>query len=180
MPRPSHVALVSLSLLVPLACESEPEPEPVTFDPEEVIAEAIEFEANYERLDLDGVATVHDSNGVITAHIWANDIGAEVFRTIDIDDPTQIVEMPRGAVFVKENYGQDGAPLDFMQVLAKFEEGYHPAGNDWFFALITRDGEPIQERVGKGAEVTFCVDCHGSMAINTDYIIGLAAAEQAP
>ena len=168
----------SLPLLILAGCDGDPEPEP--FDPDAVVAEAVDYEANYVRLDLDGVPTKHDSMGIITARMWANDIGAEVFKTLDIEDPDQMVEMPRGAVFIKENYDADGNPLDFMQVLAKFEEGYNPAANDWFFALIQRDGTPIQERIGKGAEVTFCADCHGSMGENTDFIIGLAADELAP
>ncbi|PRP91403.1 hypothetical protein ENSA5_55200 [Enhygromyxa salina] len=176
---PPRLSLVCSFCLFGLAACAEDE-EPETFDPDAVIAEAVDYEANYVRLDLDGVPTAHDSGGMVVARMWANEAGAEVFRTLDPDDPTQMVEMPRGAVFVKENYDLDGNPLDFMQVLAKFEDGYYPDGNDWFSALIQRDGTPLQGRIGKGPEITFCVDCHSSMGKNTDFIIGLPADQLAP
>lgn len=170
---PLVAALIGL-----FACEAEPEPQ--TFDPDAVIAEAVDFKSNFERIDLDGLVTMHDANGLTTSRIWANEIGAEVFRTIDLTDPNQMVEMPRGAVFLKESDNAQGEALDAMQLLAKFEEGYHPLGGDWFFAMIQRDGTPIDERIGNGAKVTFCVDCHDSMGPNTDFVIGLPADQLAP
>jgi hypothetical protein len=168
------LACLPLSLAL-LACAED---EPQTYDPEEVIAEAVDFEDNFVRLDADGVLTMHDEMSMTRVQIWANEAGAEVFRTIDINDPDQVVEMPRGAIFVKESYDLDGNPFDAMMVLAKFEEGYNPAANDWFFAMIERDGTVLRE--GKGQEVEFCRDCHSSMAPNTDHIVGLPADEQAP
>ena len=178
MTRSLRIAALA-PLLLSLACEAEPEPE--TFDPEAVLAEATDYEANgYERLDAGGLVTEHDATGVTISEIWANSIGAEVFRTIDVTDLTQVVEMPRGAVFIKVNYHPDGTSMSRRQILAKFEEGYHPAGGDWFFAMVDDAGEPIDGAAGKGVEVVGCVDCHGSMGMNTDFVIGLPADQQAP
>lgn len=175
-PRRSF-SLICVLLAAGMGACTEPELE--TYDPAEIIAEAVDREQSLERLDLDGVVTEHDNpNYNVRAQIWANAAGAEVFRTIDITDLEQTVEMPRGAIFVKENFDLDGNPLDYMQVLAKFEEGYNPLGDDWYFALITRDGSVMRE--GKGADVEFCRDCHSSMGAMTDYVIGLPAEELAP
>jgi hypothetical protein len=181
VPQLSRLTFICSCLVVALVgCEAEPEPEPETFDPDVVIAEALAFEANFERLDLDGVVTKHDMTGATIARIWANEIGAEVFRSIDVTDPSQTLEVPRGAVFLKEHFDAQGNELDMMLVLAKFEEGYFPLYNDWFFALIERDGTPILGRIGNGSEVLYCGDCHTSMGGNTDLLIGLEADQQAP
>lgn len=41
------------------------------------------------------------------------------------------------------------------------------------------NGVIVGQIIGKGVAVISCADCHGSMGMNTDYIIGLPAAEQA-
>lgn len=181
MPTLRHLSLrsallLSASLLV-LSCGGE-EDEPETYDPEEIIAQSVDFETNFERLDRDGILTEHDSNGTVVSRLWANEIGAEVFRTLDPADMTQTAEMPRGAIFLKESYEADGTtPRAPMQILAKFEEGYYPEANDWFFAMITREGEVIDGIAGNGFEVVGCVDCHGQQGERTDFVIGLPPEE---
>ena len=176
LPRISALVL-SATCLSSLGCGGDTE-EPETYDPAEIIALSVDFETNFERLDLDGVVTVHDSDGNVISRLWANEIGAEVFRTLDPADTSQTVEMPRGAIFLKESYEIDGTtPRDPMQILAKFEEGYYPEANDWFFAMVTREGEVIDGISGNGFEVVGCVDCHGQQGELTDFIIGLPPEE---
>ena len=180
MPRLSPLPLFILPLALSLAaCTQEEEPAN-TDDPDAVIAQAVDFESNFERLDANGVVTEHDEEGVNVARFWANSIGAEVFRTLDPDNPDPDLVMPEGAIFLKESYDAEGNPLPNMQVMAKFSEGYHDLGRDWFFAMITREGEVVEGRIGNGPEVTGCVDCHDGAVGQTDLIIGLPAEELAP
>ena len=180
MPRSPFALPLGLCLL-PLFLSACGEEEPEAYDPEEVIAQAVDFETNFERLDAAGVETVHDSQGtMIRSRMWANSIGAEVFRTLDPSDLSQTVEMPRGAIFLKESYEANGDPREAMQILAKFEEGYYPAGKDWFFAQVTRDGTVLDGKVGMGPEITSCLDCHAQMGERTDLIIGLPPDQLAP
>ncbi len=179
MPRNYSLLPCVFFALSALACGGEEEPE--TYDPDAIIAQVVDFETNFERLDANGIETVHDSNDeMITSRIWAYAEGAAVFRTLDPSDAAQTAEMPRGAIFMKESYDADGNPLAPMQILAKFEEGYYPAGNDWFFAMIDREGNVLDETVGNGPEITYCLDCHAQMGELTDLIIGLPPEELAP
>jgi hypothetical protein len=165
-------AWITLSLL---ACA--PEEQPPAHDPEEVIAEAIEFASTLERLDNAPFVTQH-VEGVGLAAAYADPDSAELFRTLE---PMQLdpISQPfaEGSLLVKENFDAMGNPVDVLNVMAKFEPGYNPTGNDWFFAAITRDGEVIESPLGpisgKGTAVTFCIDCHDQNGANTDLVIGL-------
>ncbi len=164
-----YLALAGL-LSVLAACTDEPEPK--HYNPDEVVAEALKFATDMERLGLAPVMSIHvDMAGY--GEIYANDIAAEVFRSIDRSDPTDTAEFPPGSILVKNNLDADMQPRDALTVLAKFEEGYNPEGGDWFYAMITTKGEPIKEIIGNGPEVYFCYDCHSQRAPNTDYVIGL-------
>jgi hypothetical protein len=173
MPSARRRALALAPLLLG-ACTQEPEPE--TYDPDVVVAEALEFATKLERLDLEPKASVHGNMDGF-GEIYANEIAAEVFRSIDGTDPNATAVFPRGSILVKNNLGPDMQPLGMLTIMAKFEEGYHPQANDWFWALVTPEGEPIMERIGNGHQVVFCWDCHSSMGANTDLVIGLAPGE---
>ncbi len=164
----------SLVLVVPLlACAPEPE-QPVTHDLEQIYAEAIEFATNLEQLDAAPIMTSH-LQGVGLASIWADPDSAALIRTLvpmqleDISEP-----FPEGSMLVKSNFDAEGNPVDVLNVMVKFEPGYNPSGNDWFFAAITRDGEVIDDIAGNGGKVEFCRDCHSQTGLNTDLVIGLA------
>jgi hypothetical protein len=172
---PTHARLrIALACFAPALAACTEEPEPKTYDPDAVVAEALAFETELERLDLEPIMSVH---GDMTGHgaIYANDIAAEVFRSIDGSDPTDTAEFPRGSILVKNNLDANMQPLGALTILAKFEEGYNPETNDWFFAMVSAaDGEPIEGRIGKGVEVYYCYDCHSQLGPNTDNVIGLA------
>jgi hypothetical protein len=166
-------------LALPLLACTEEDPGPA-HDPEQVIAEAIEFESTLERLDNAPFMSQH-LEGVGLATAYADAESAELFRTLvqdlmQLEPPTGVV-FAEGSLLVKENFDLEGNPVDVLNVMAKFEPGYNPNGNDWFFAAITRDGEVIDAGLGpisgKGAEVEFCRDCHSQMGANTDLVIGL-------
>lgn len=145
---------------------------------------AVAFEQDLVRLDNGPFMTSH-LEGMGLARAWADPAAADVFRTLapmqlDISEP-----FPEGTLFVKENFDADGNPVDVLNVMMKFEPGYNPEGNDWFFAAITREGVIIENLVGQGiagngVAVEFCRDCHEQNGANSDYVIGLLPEQQAP
>ncbi|NVB42993.1 hypothetical protein G6O69_34545 [Pseudenhygromyxa sp. WMMC2535] len=176
MPR-LFPTLLCLSPLLALACTDDGSgDDESSYDPEEIIATAVDFSTQLERLDVDTVESIHLEN-MSRGAIWANADAATIFRTLDPDDADQQAEFPPGSLFVKELFDPEGNPIDALNVMAKFDPGYFPEANDWFFALIQRDGTVIQEQIGNGSEVGFCVDCHTSLAPDTDLIIGLDAED---
>ncbi|MCA9684953.1 MAG: hypothetical protein KC457_22415 [Myxococcales bacterium] len=150
------------------------DPEDPGEDPEAVLATSVAFASELERLDIDLVPSQH-LDSMSTAAIWATPEAAELFRTLDPADIDQKATFPRGSILVKDVHDIDGMPLDVLTVLAKFEPGYYPAGKDWYFAAIRRDGTIIDNTAGNGPEVKFCVDCHSMIGSNTDLVIGLPA-----
>jgi len=177
MLRPSTLSpLLGGLALAPIlalgACADEPAQ---TYDPDEVIATAITFATELERLDNGPLPSIHvDMLGF--AEFYANDVAADVFRSI-VPGSSDTVTFPRGSILVKNNLDQNGEPRGALTILAKFEEGYFPMGNDWFFAMVSMDGEVLNNTVGNGVEVYACYDCHAQRAPNSDLIIGLSADE---
>ena len=161
---------------IPVLLGACSEPEPKKYDPDATVAEALEFATKFERLDAQPKMSVH---GMMDGYgeIYANEIAAEVFRSIDGSDPTDTAVFPRGSILVKNNLGPDMQPVGVLTILAKFEEGYYPEGNDWFWAKVTSEGEPIDNEIGNGPDIYYCWDCHSSMGGNTDLVIGLAPDE---
>jgi hypothetical protein len=167
--------LASIALVL-LGCAPDEEPEPA-HDPEEVIAEAITFASTLERLDNAPFVTQH-LEGMGLASAYADPASAELFRTLTPMQLEAIGEpFAEGSLLVKENFDAMGNPVDVLNVMAKFEPGYNPKGNDWWFGAITRDGEIIEGTfgpiAGKGVAVEFCWDCHDQMGGHTDLVIGL-------
>lgn len=176
--RPSSTIFVGLALfagiagIAGLACTGDEQPAPKTYEPDEVIAAAIEYATQLERLDLEPVPSIHlDMEGF--GEFYANEAAATVFRTIDGPMATATVEFPQGALLVKNNLDANGDPRGALSILAKFEAGYNPQSNDWFFAVVTFEGEVINDIVGKGVKVYACYDCHSQRGPNTDLVIGL-------
>lgn len=180
---PPSPALLGLALPLVLvtsigACDSDEGPD--REDPEAILAAVVDYESTMERVDLNGVETIHPvAGGGKTAQIWATPEAAAIFRTLDFDAPPPAegsVEFPQGTIFVKAIFEPDtGEALDVLQIAAKFEPGYHPAAADWWYAITTRSGEVLMEVEGKGGEVEFCRDCHDSMGGDWDRVIPLSA-----
>lgn len=197
--RGNRVASNGVGLAVPLTCESSTAArpgswlgrrlltiawpgfalacgdagEPLRYDVDETIARAVAYEA-LERLDGEAVETIHSLSGGL-ASLHADEQSAAIFRSIDIDDPEATAEFPRGSIFVKRNFDAEGNPVGLINIMAKFEAGYNPRGNDWFFAAIDEQGEVLEGLAGNGEAVEFCRDCHSTMGGATDLIIALEA-----
>jgi hypothetical protein len=184
MRHDARSALAPLALLAALvtACPSSDEPD--GHDPQEAIDMAVAFEQNLVRLDNGPFMTTH-LEGVGLARAWADPAAAELFRSLAPGQLDMSEPFPEGTIFVKENFDAEGNPVDVLNVMMKFEPGYHEEGGDWFFAAITREGEVIENLVGQpiagnGVAVEFCRDCHDQMGGTSDYVIGLLPEQQAP
>ncbi|MBF9017396.1 MULTISPECIES: cytochrome P460 family protein [unclassified Oceanispirochaeta] len=70
---------------------------------------------------------------------------------------------PYGTIIIKENF-TNSKELDKLTVMAKVE-GFSPENNDWFWAMISPEGEILAEGTPGG-----CISCHSGRKDN-DYII---------
>jgi hypothetical protein len=143
------------------------------YDPDEVIAQAIQFETAFERIDNGPHPSLH-VEGMGYGAIYANEAAAEVFRGIDGSDLDDTATFPVGSILVKNNFDAEMNPRGAITILAKFEEGYNPTHHDWFFAMVTLEGEVIEGKSSPSFEVEYCYDCHASMGEKTDFAIGLS------
>jgi hypothetical protein len=73
------------------------------------------------------------------------------------------IEMPDGALIVKENYGKDQKTLMAVTPMYKIE-GYNPDAGDWYWAKYGADGSV--EAAGKPEG---CIRCH-SVKKQNDWI----------
>lgn len=73
------------------------------------------------------------------------------------------VEIPTGAVIVKENYAKDKKTLVAITPMYK-KEGYNPEGGDWWWAKYGPKGE-----VKVSGKVDSCIKCHATQK-ERDYL----------
>jgi len=135
----------------------------VDLDTEEVVASAMAYESSLVRLS-DAEETSETHADAASVFVWGSPEAAELYRSINPDDPTQALSFARGTTFVKEHFDEAG-DLAGVTIMYKGPEGYDPEHGDWFWARV------------RGIEVThagrvdWCSDCHDA-AHNTDFVVG--------
>lgn len=135
----------------------------VDLDQDEVVASAMDYEASLVRLS-DGPETSETHADAASVYVWGSADAADLYNSINPDDPTQAIAFPRGTTFVKEHFDEAG-DLAGVTIMYKGPEGYDPEHGDWFWARV------------RGIEVThagrvdWCSDCHDA-AHNSDFVVG--------
>ncbi len=86
-------------------------------------------------------------------------------------------KMPKGAVLAKSSFlanakGQVSAgPLFLMEKMAG---GFNRDSHDWRYTMVMPDGKVFGTTNGTGsAAVTFCYECHNSVAAEQDALLFL-------
>ena len=135
----------------------------VELSSEDVVAEAMGFEDNLTRLSemAEQSETHADAASVF---VWGTPSVADLYLSIDPDDPTQSVDFPQGTMFVKEHFDEAG-DREGLTVMYKGPPGYNPDSRDWFWARVRG------EETTHAGRVEWCSDCHNA-AHNSDFVVG--------
>lgn len=147
---------------------SDTEMAAVEIDEADVLASAMGYENNLQQFNSEPEPqqTHSDAASVI---VWGTPEIAEVFASIDPNDPTQEVSFEPGTLLVKEHFDLNGVTIG-LTVMYKGPPGYNESGGDWFWARVR--GSEITHQ----GRVDFCLDCHRA-AENTDFVVGFAKSE---
>ncbi len=135
----------------------------VDLSSEDIVAEAMGFENNLMRLSemAEQSETHADAASVF---VWGSSSAADLYWSIDPDDPTQSVDFPVGTMFVKEHFDEAGDRAG-LTIMYKGPEGYNPDSRDWFWARVRG------EETTHAGRVAWCSDCHNA-AHNSDFVVG--------
>lgn len=174
------VAFVGMAALVGLAACVEPErferasgEEPTTtgtgdsgepeVDQDAILAQAMAYEQELMLLTPEPEQSETHSDAA-SVRVWGSPSAAELFGSIDPDDPTQEVSFREGDMFVKEHFDEAGE-VNGLTVMFKGPEGYDPSARDWYWARIRGD------ELTHTGRVQWCIDCHEA-ALNSDLVVG--------
>lgn len=132
-------------------------------DVEEVIAAAMRYEDDLMQLSLEAEQSETHADAA-SVFVWGSADVADLYHSIDPDDPTQAVDFPQGTTFIKEHFDEAG-DLAGLTLMYKAPPGYNPDARDWMWARIRGDETTHSGRV------EWCSDCHNA-AHNTDFVVG--------
>jgi hypothetical protein len=77
--------------------------------------------------------------------------------------------MPDGTIMVKENWQEDN--LAYYTIMQK-RSGYDPDNNDWFYAMISGEGE-----IQAAGRLGDCIGCHAAVRSN-DFVYSFPVAPE--
>ncbi len=135
----------------------------VELSSEDVLAEAMGYEDSLTRLSETAEQSETHADAA-SVFVWGSPSVADLYRSIDPDDPTQSVDFPVGTMFVKEHFDEAGERAG-LTVMYKGPEGYNPDARDWFWARVRG------EETTHAGRVEWCSDCHNA-AHNSDFVVG--------
>ena len=116
--------------------------------------------------------TTQQHQGNPQVNVWTNTLATSPFRTLSAQ-PGTIVELPVGAMIVKEMLDAAGQP-EFLTVMVKQAPGFDSVNQDWWYGRLNVDGSAASGNfIGK---VGFCIACHAG-APNNNYLFGVAPTQ---
>lgn len=97
--------------------------------------------------------------------------GQDEYAKIRPDQTGSRVQLPEGALIVREVFDKDGNVAK-LTAMAKGPAGYDPTLGDWWFAVTDAAGQPLVEngRVQSG-KLTGCHACHNGRG-EDDFLFG--------
>lgn len=112
--------------------------------------------------------------------VWIDPAAATSYQRIRPDVKGANVELPVGTLIVREVLGANGQ-IAKLTVMGKGAPGTNPALADWWFAVTTPSGVPLEENGAPlSGKLTQCYSCHDQRGAADDYLFGVAvAAKQA-
>ncbi|MEM9453970.1 MAG: hypothetical protein AAGF11_07310 [Myxococcota bacterium] len=139
------------------------DPDDPEVDEDAILAQAMAYEQELTLLTPEPELSETHSDAA-SVRVWGSSSAAELFSSIDPDDPTQEVSFAEGDMFVKEHFDEAGE-VNGLTVMFKGPEGYDPDARDWYWARIRGD------ELTHSGRVQWCIDCHEA-AFNSDLVVG--------
>ena len=130
------------------------------FEPEQVIAQLTTYKTEgFELINETPFASQAIQDAWIS--IWVSNDGADDYRGIELDGEGSGMEIPVGAVIIREVKDASGE-VKKLTVIARANEGSHPLTGDLWFATATPDG--LIEDMANTGFLAGCGSCHVSRA----------------
>lgn len=127
-------------------------------DPDAIAEQAIDFAS----LQLMNEAPFASQHGLAdTVNIWVPAAAADAYLGL-----SESTVFEPGTILVKEQLDAEGE-LDSMTVMFKGPDGYAPEAGDWWYGLISPEGD-----IMVGGQPGACVSCH-TQAQDTGFVYGL-------
>ncbi len=105
--------------------------------------------------------------------LWIDATSAAAYQRVRPDQKGANVDMPEGTVIVREVLDAQGK-IAKLTVMGKGPLGSNPIVGDWWFAVTSPTGTPLEENgqvlTGKLAQ---CVSCHDARGAADDYLFGV-------
>ncbi len=114
---------------------------------------------SYEKINNDlKLSSAHGGKYVYT---FINNIGIDSFKN-------KTYPYKEGTISVKESYtDSQGKNPDNLYVMKKMPKGYDSENNDWYYAILDKNGKTTQE----AGKISSCINCH-KISKDKDYIYG--------
>lgn len=110
--------------------------------------------------------------------LWIDSTSAAAYQRIRPDIKGSKIHLPEGTVIVREVLDAQGK-IAKLTVMGKGPLGSNPVIGDWWFAVTTPTGTPLEENgqvlSGKLAQ---CVSCHDGRGAQDDYLFGVPVTAQ--
>lgn len=112
--------------------------------------------------------------GAPTVEVWIGKDAKALYDRIRPDVTASRVTLPRGTVIVRAVY--EAGKVGKLTVMGKGGAGSNPAVGDWWYAVTTPDGVPLEQNGQHLAgRLPQCVACHDERG-GDDYLFGVPSA----
>ena len=109
--------------------------------------------------------------------LWINQSAAAAYKRVRPDRKGANVDLPEGTLIVREVLA--AGKVAKLTVMGKGALGTNPVVGDWWFAVTTPTGTPLEENgaqlLGKLPQ---CVTCHDARGAADDFLFGVPSASQ--
>ncbi len=140
----------------------------------EIVAQARYRTSEYRRMNGAPYPTeLHDTDRI---NVYAPDWAVADYARIEPARAGSGMAMDPDCVIVREVIGDDGA-VSKVTVMAKAEPGYYPEGGDYYYGVLSPDGQRFvtgDDGRTLSGRLDLCATCHADRA-GDDYLFGVPA-----
>ena len=167
MQQSCKFAMVGLSCALMAACSLDEVEEAPPAGLERISA----FEATMTRTSSPYTSNLAPNPQI---ELWITKESKALYDKISPTAQGSKVRLPQGALIVRAVY--EGAQVKKLTVMGKGAPGSNPIVGDWWFAVTTPRGVPLEEGGQQLAgKLPQCVTCHDERGAD-DYLFGVTAA----